>query len=252
LSPQSTSKTSSAIIYYMPDGYSMAGRRLMGRQSAGASFLAGYARHAGARDLVCAAPDRKAAETFAQTVRSAAQGGPTPIGSARWIPFDNPERTAETGCLYYPSPTISDQAWLRRRHNQRGWSICGITHTTANDTVMEAIGTFATAPLQSWDAVICTSVAVRDMVGSVLVNWQDYLGERLGFDGPSPARLQLPVIPLGIDPDTFAHDAHARGDFQRNHGIEDDAVAALFLGRLSATAKAHPLPMFRGLQIARQ
>jgi hypothetical protein len=68
-----------------------------------------------------------------------------------------------------------------RRHNQRGWSLCGITHTTASDTVMEAIGTFATAPLQSWDA-----------------------------------------------------------------------VAALFLGRLSATAKAHPLPMFRGLQAAHE
>lgn len=252
MSLQPTSKTPSAVIYYMPDGYSMAGRRLMGRQSAGASFLAGYARHARTRDLVCMAPDRKAAETFAQSVRSSAQDGANPIGSARWIPLDNPERIAETGCLYYPSPTISDQAWLRRRHNQRGWSICGITHTTASDTVMEAIGTYATAPLQSWDAVICTSIAVRDMVRNVLDNWQEYLAARLGFEGPPPARLQLPVIPLGIDPETFAHDAHARGDFRRDQGIEENAVAALFLGRLSATAKAHPLPMFRGLQVARQ
>jgi len=61
----------SAVIYYMPDGYNMSGRRLMGRQSAGASFLAGYARHATTRDLVCMAPDRQAAETFSETVRSA-------------------------------------------------------------------------------------------------------------------------------------------------------------------------------------
>ena len=252
LSPQQTSKTASAVIYYMPDGYSMAGRRLMGRQSAGASFLAGYARYAGERNLVCMAPDRKAAESFAESVRTSAQDGQSPVQGARWIPFDNPERIAETGCLYYPSPTISDQAWLRRRHDQRAWSICGITHTTASDTVMEAIGTFATAPLQSWDAVICTSIAVRDMVQSVLDNWQDYLGARFGFDGPPPARLQLPIIPLGINPRTFLRDAHARGDFRRDEGIEDDAVAALFLGRLSATAKAHPLPMFRGLQIAQE
>jgi len=44
----------------MPDGYTMSGRRLMGRQSAGASFLTGYARHGAARDMVCMAPDRKA------------------------------------------------------------------------------------------------------------------------------------------------------------------------------------------------
>ena len=224
----------------------------MGRQSAGASFLAGYARYAGERDLVCMAPDRKAAETFAESVRASALENDRPITSARWIPLDNPERIAQTGCLYYPSPTISDQAWLRRRHDQRAWSICGITHTTASDTVMDAIGTFATAPLQSWDAVICTSIAVRDMVQTVLENWQEYLQSRIGYDGPPPARLQLPVIPLGVDPDTFTHDEHARGDFRRDQGIDADAVAVLFLGRLSATAKAHPLPMFRGLQIAQE
>lgn len=252
MSADDTNNDPSAVIYYMPDGYSMAGRRLMGRQSAGASFLAGYARYAGERDLVCMAPDRKAAETFAESVRTSALDNNRPIDSARWIPLDNPERIAETGCLYYPSPTISDQAWLRRRHDQRAWSICGITHTTASDTVMDAIGNYATAPLQSWDAVICTSVAVRSMVKTVLENWQEYMGARIGFDGPPPARLQLPVIPLGVDPETFAHDEHARGDFRRDQGIESDAVAALFLGRLSATAKAHPLPMFRGLQIAQE
>lgn len=41
----------------------------MGRQSAGASFLAGYAQHGAARDLTCMAPDRKAAEAFSETVR---------------------------------------------------------------------------------------------------------------------------------------------------------------------------------------
>ncbi len=230
----------------------MSGRRLMGRQSAGASFLAGYARHATTRDLVCMAPDRQAAETFSETVRSAAQTGGRPLNSASWIALDSPERIARTGCLYYPSPTISDHAWQRRRYDQRAWSLCGITHTTASDTVMEAIGSFATAPLQSWDAVICTSTAVRNMVQCVLDNWQDYLGTRLGAGNEPPVRLQLPVIPLGIEAGAFAPDAHARGDFRRDQGIAEDAVVALFFGRLSATAKAHPLPMFRGLQTAHE
>jgi len=62
--------------------------------------------------------------------------------------------------------------------------------------------------------------------------------------------LQLPVIPLGIDAGSFDPDPAARATFRTTYDIADDAVAALFLGRLSATAKAHPLPMFLGLQAA--
>ena len=56
---------------------------------------------------------------------------------------------------------------------------------------MEAIGSFATAPLQIWDAVICTSGAVRNMLQCVLDNWQDYLGTRLG-EGSEPP-MNAPV-----------------------------------------------------------
>ena len=175
-----------------------------------------------------------------------------PLRSARWIPFETPERIGTTGCLFYPSPTIADHAWLRRRHDQRAWSLCGITHTTASDTVMEAIGTFATAPLQSWDAVICTSRAVHDMVEGLLDRWYEYLGTRLNTRPEHPARLQLPIIPLGIDAQAFAGDDEARITFRQQNNISSDSVAALFLGRLSATAKAHPLPMFMGLQAAQR
>jgi len=252
--PAGARPASDVVVYYKSDGYTMAGERLMGRQSAGASFLTGLARHGRSRDLICMAPDRAAAEEFADTTRKAAQDGPRPLRSARWIPFDAPERLAETGCLFYPSPTLADQAWLRRAHDQRGWSLCGITHTTASDTVMEAIGSFATAPLQAWDAVICTSQAVRDTLTGVLDEWGGYLESRLGAPtgaGHAASALQLPVIPLGIDTKSFDPDDDARAAFRAAHDIADDAIAALFLGRISAIAKAHPLPMFLALQAAR-
>lgn len=107
--PDST-PDSDVVVYYKSDGYTMAGERLMGRQSAGASFLTGLARHARSRDLICMAPDRASAEEFAGTTRKAALDGPRPLRSARWISFVAPERLAETGCLFYPSPTIADQA----------------------------------------------------------------------------------------------------------------------------------------------
>ncbi|MEP4378416.1 MAG: glycosyltransferase family 4 protein [Alphaproteobacteria bacterium] len=253
--PAKSDPAENVVVYYKSDGYTMAGERLMGRQSAGASFLAGLARHGRSRDMVCMAPNRASAEEFAETTRKAALDGSRPLHSARWVSVDTPERLAETGCLFYPSPTIADQAWLRRAYDQRGWSLCGITHTTASDTVMEAIGSLATAPLQPWDAVICTSQAVRDTLAGVLDEWGDYLESRLGAlagTGRNAAGLQLPVIPLGIDTVAFDPDPAARAAFRAAHDIADDAVAALFLGRLSATAKAHPLPMFLGLQAAHE
>jgi starch synthase len=65
------SPTSDVVVYYKSDGYSMAGDRLMGRQSAGAGFLTGLARHGRSRDLICMAPDRASAEEFADTTRKA-------------------------------------------------------------------------------------------------------------------------------------------------------------------------------------
>ncbi len=61
----SRDNASDVVVYYKSDGYTMAGDRLMGRQSAGASFLAGLAQHARSRDMVCMAPDRASAEEFA-------------------------------------------------------------------------------------------------------------------------------------------------------------------------------------------
>lgn len=72
----------------------MAGERLMGRQSAGASFLTGLARHGRSSDLICMAPDRNSAEEFAETTHKAALDGPRPLRSARWISLDAPKRLA--------------------------------------------------------------------------------------------------------------------------------------------------------------
>jgi hypothetical protein len=85
----------------------------------------------------------------------------------------------------------------------------------------------------------------------VLSEWSGYLADRLGAaEPPAAGRLQLPVIPLGVDCAAFADDPAAGSALRRKLGIADDAVAALFLGRLTATAKAHPLPMYRGLEAA--
>jgi len=76
----------------------------------------------------------------------------------------------------------------------------------------------------------------------------DYLRARLGITkGVLPA---LPVIPLGIHCQDFDFTADERNAARQRLSIDDDALAVLFVGRLSFTAKAHPLAMYQALQQA--
>ncbi len=77
---------------------------------------------------------------------------------------------------------------------------------------MDAIAALITAPVQPWDALICTSTAVKDHVHRLLQALVDHLHRRLGITRVVlPA---LPVIPLGIHTQDFvfseADRAHAR------------------------------------------
>ena len=140
-------------------------------------------------------------------------------------------------------------AWHRRHIDSRGYSLCGVTHTTASHAIMDAIGALHIAPVQSWDAIICTSTVVRKTIDYVLSNWGRYLEERL--KGHCMAPVQLPVIPLGVDCDRFQPSpstSKVRKELRDKYGINYDDIAFLFLGRLSFHAKAHPLPMYLALE----
>src|SRR3546814_11855736 len=106
---------------------------------------------------------------------------------------------------------------------------------------MQALRDLLVAPTRPWDGLICTSRSGRDLVTGVLERHAAHLAERT--DGRMALPLQLPVIPLGIE--MPAPDAGDRARFRAEHGLTDDTVAVLYLGRRSAHAKAHPLPLFR-------
>jgi len=152
-----------AAIYYALDAYDTSRPHLMGRHSAGEGFLRGFVRHGGADRLYCYARHAGDAQDFAKRVK--AHGATVPI---TWIPFADPQRLAEPGCLFYPTVGVDELAWRRRRHDQRAYSVVGITHTIVSGAVMEVIANWLIAPVQPWDAVICTSKAVREAVDTVI------------------------------------------------------------------------------------
>jgi starch synthase len=217
----------------------------MGRQSAGASFLGGWFRHAGQAVWHCFATSESEARQFADIAEQQAAGA-----SVRWTPTSYVEGLAEAGCLYVPAPSLAPLAWRRRAIGQRTFSLCGITHTIASQYAMGDLTGLLTAPLQPWDAVICTSDAVKAAVEAFLAPQAEHLAARFG--GRPPALPRFPVIPLGVDTDAFAPDPTRCAAARARLGIAPDAVVALFVGRLSFHAKAHPFPMYVALEEAAQ
>jgi glycosyltransferase involved in cell wall biosynthesis len=233
-----------AAFYYLSDGYQTSGKSLMGRQSAGEGFLQGFAKHAAVNTLVCYTSDLVQFGQFKRTVIQAAEHEKP----CSFIPFADYSRLSEVGCLFVPGPVISNDAWVRRTLNNRAYSICGVTHTTATATVMDTIGSWLLDPVQSWDAVVCTSTVVKSTVERVIEEYTDYLEQRIG-KAPSLS-VQLPVIPLGVDCAQFspAKRSEFRAAWRDKLSIAEEDIVVLYVGRLNFTAKAHPLPMFLALE----
>ena len=230
-------------LHFVPEGYSVAGQKLMGRQAAGAGLMRAVAR---CGELVQVGSFSASAAHAAECENALRAGGFR--GGVEWIPLSQPQELSRFGCLYHPAPGIQRLAWRRLPLGDRSYSLCGITHTTASHAIMGSIAELLVAPVRGWDAVICTSRVVRDTVGRILEEQADYLRARLGaqrFELP-----QLPLIPLGVHCDDLQFDAKQRAAARRTLQIAEDEVAFLFLGRLSFHAKAHPQQMFQALEQA--
>ena len=76
--------------------------------------------------------------------------------------------------LMLPDPSLAPFAWRRRGIGNRGYSLCGLNHTIASEKIMVGFGDLMTAPLQVWDALICTSQPVKATITRIFDNWDDY------------------------------------------------------------------------------
>lgn len=240
---------SNAAILYHPDDFTTSGEKLMGRHAASENFFHAYVNHANVNDFYCFTRTKNSFEHFGSTVQKLSSKKEI---TSRWISYGRMHSIAEPGCLYIPDPQIGKFAWLRRRLDQRMFSICGVTHTIASKAVMESITKLAMAPTQSWDAVICTSHAVKQSLEHILYSWCEYAAERFGSKPIKPS-FQIPVIPLGVDVNFFKNGNSKHRTFWRKKlNIDEDAIVVLFVGRLSMHAKAHPGAMYQALEKAAQ
>lgn len=232
-----------AAIYFRPDAYTTKGPKLMGRNAAGESFLRGFLAHSKGGEFWAQVEMPEDAQFFAAMVKKAGRSEPV-----KAVDRGSLAALQRPGALYFPGPGIGEQAWNRAAHGNAAWSLCGITHTTSSAGAMDSIAELITAPVQSWDAMICTSTTVKDNVTRLLQAQSDYLVQRLGV-----SRLvlpQLPVIPLGIHTQDFEFSDVQKAAARAAIGADKNTFIVLYMGRLSFHAKAHPLAMYLALERA--
>ena len=237
-------RPASTCIYYHPEAYTTSGPKLMGRNAAGESFLKGFLKYTQPSNFLSVQVEsNEHAEHFTATARKAGRSE-----QIRSYSRQNLIGLKEAGVMYLPGPAIGEHAFHRRLYGDASWSLSGITHTTSSAVAMDAITELLTAPVKPWDSLICTSTAVKQNVEAILQAQTDYLQERLGISKlPLPL---FPVIPLGINTEEFTFSNKQKAGARKNLGLRDEDLVVLYAGRLSFHAKAHPLPMYLGLEIA--
>lgn len=235
-------------IEYDPSGYqeqlgppptasANAPKGLMGRQAAGASFLEALLSHARFDTLTAVVGTPKAADPLVRRFQAVPRSRRLQVAAEPAF-----LQAPSADVLYTPCPPDERLAWGRRAAGSRV-AICGVTHTLSSPRAMKSLCDLLTAPFEPWDALICTSRAVADLVRAVTDDHADYLRERCG--GRPHLRPRLATIPLGVDaarfrPPTPAERAARRAQF----GVPAGAVCVLCVGRLSHHAKAHPFPLY--------
>ena len=223
----------------------------MGRRVAGGSFARG----------LCAtlqAPETLTVFCGGETAAPALQELLAPVLKAgaqvRLQPTLDSAALASSGCLHLPDPGLHHWCWLRSGSSTRHFSLTGVTHTLCSHGVMQGLEQLVAAPLEPWDALVCTSRSAQQVVQSAMACMQERLERRFGMALPAPKGPQLPVIPLGIEPSIFdwrgrfASRQEQRDQARQQLQLSTTARVVLFLGRLSFHSKAHPLPLYRALE----
>ena len=240
----------SSLAVYLPAGPLAAADKPFGRTIANQELYGALLRHGGfaSLDFVTQQP------TTVQALRQAlgAVDGDAELTATSVTAPQAAVVARAAGALLRGDPDFHGLAWERRRlGSDAAYSLAGVVHTLGPPTIRQMIAQAITAPTQAWDAIICTSPSVRQVLERMLDGHADFLAER--FRGVAPARPQLPVIPLGVDARALAALAdrpQVRAERRAEYKLVADEVLVLWVGRLSFFEKAYPQPMFRAVQEA--
>ncbi|MBM5784434.1 MAG: glycosyltransferase family 4 protein [Cyanobacteria bacterium K_DeepCast_35m_m1_288] len=239
-----------AALLLPGDAFDTDQHQVMGRRVAGRSLAMALASHLQPNEeLRLIALEQGERQRLGQMLQPL-----LPVGSRLAISASlSPQELCRFGCLHLPEPGLGRWSQLRSGLPAHAFSFSGIIHTLCSAGVVDALGQLLTSHLYSWDALICSSMAGRQVVEAALQSQHESLQERFGVALPRPEGPQLPLIPLAIDPSPLRWQEHfASRQAQRlwarqKLGLPANAVVVLFVGRLSFHSKAHPEVLYRAL-----
>ena len=225
---------------------------LVGRQVAGRSFFDAYLTHGTWTEMAVLVRHRGAAVSLERFCRehpsSRSRTRRFRIFEERFF-HDDFAHQPPAHQLYFPFPIDSRYAWARQWLGAGSFALSGVTHTLCSANAVKQLCEYVTAPFEPHDALICTSRTVATMVRSVTDRYAEYLRDRHG--GRPGRNVRLETIPLGVNIERFRPaTAGERAAVRTALGIGDDEIVVLFVGRFAHHAKAHPFPMFRGVDLA--
>ena len=207
-------------------------------------MLRAWARFAGESPLALAHADpQKLLGLQPWLEESGFQGQLKPMGLVHPQPF------RDCGGLFLPDPSIGRWAQWRQTAGADAFSLIGQIHTISTPTALGFLQELLTEPVQPWDALICSSIAGRDVgsggAGCPRTAIAGAFGCRQG--GGKVPRPQLPVIPLPLPIEAFAKPAPAE-EAKRALALPESCAVVLWLGRLSLLTKLDPWPTYQMLE----
>lgn len=236
-----------AALLLPADAFDTAQHQLLGRRVAGRSFAEGIVQQLRAGEqltlLVTSVDERKLLKDLLAPL--------LPADSQLLFRFGIPDDAlVSTGALHVPDPGLAKWVLLRSGHVSNAFSLTGLIHTLSSQSVYESLASLLTAPLEPWDALICTSRAGREVVQLAIDHHHEALQRRFGCSLPQPLGPSLPLIPLAVQdslPCTNLSRHELRSLARHRLGIPQEAYVLLFVGRLSFHSKAHPLLLYRAM-----
>lgn len=237
------------------DSFVTSGPQLMGRQSANEGFLKAWFEFTEHHDYWCMARYKDEAQVFAKIGKAVHQKLSRPLPTYRWIQQSDIHKVNPVGTVFLPGPQVAEVSWIRRRNAQThdaDFSIVGMTHTSCEMSVQDALANMLTAPVFPWDAQICPSYSVRDMVQRLLDDESAWLREHL--QASRLPKIELPILSLGIDCASFdipiTEKKQHRSAWRKRWNLPEETICALYVGRFDLRSKASLYPMFDALELA--
>ena len=236
------------LSLYHPQGHLARPANPFGKDIANAALFRGLLNYGGFQEVAVLNQLGLSSEQLSTALESA---GEVRLASAA---LNDTSWPARHGVLLRGQPYLSELSWLRRASGlDQSYSLIGLIHTIAPPAVRHDIAAAALAPTHPWDALVCTSPAVKLAMEAMFDSQAEHFAARLGaIRAPRPL---LPLIPLAVDTERLAlegGDVQARAEMRERLSIADEDILVLWVGRLSFYEKAFPQSMFQAIRQASQ